>query len=151
MVTVSIRFAPSKLHTCDISLKIILPCVISEVPSHFVQWNDQNPNLSLRLRLVFAKCFWSSPRPISTGQLRTLLHFHLQPIYLVVFKGSYFFRMGYLISGGASRLDAFSVYPFRTWLPGHELGCSTGTPAVRPSRSSRTKDSSLQISYAHAG
>ena len=57
MVTVSLRFAPSKLHTCDISLKIILPCVISEVPSHFVQWNDQNPNLSLRLRLVFAKCF----------------------------------------------------------------------------------------------
>ena len=94
MVTVSIRFAPSKLHTCDISLKIILPCVISEVPSHFVQWNDQNPNLSLRLRLVFAKCFWSSPRPISTGQLRTLLHFHLQPIYLVVFKGSYFLKNG---------------------------------------------------------
>ncbi len=30
-----------------------------------------------------------SPRPISIGQLRTLLCFHLQPIYLVVFKGSY--------------------------------------------------------------
>ena len=60
-------------------------------------------------------------------------------------------RMGYLISGGASRLDAFSVYPFRTWLPGHSLGRLTGTPAVRPSRSSRTKDSSPQISYAHAG
>ena len=94
---------------------------------------------------------WISSRPISTYQLSTLLHLHLKPIYLVVFKGSYFFRMGYLISGGASRLDAFSVYPFRTWLPGHEPGCSTGTPAVRPSRSSRTKDSSLQISYAHAG
>ena len=89
MVTVSIRFAPSKLHTCDISLKIILPCVISEVPSHFVQWNDQNPNLSLRLRLVFAKCFWSSPRPISSSQLHTLLYFHPCPIYLVVFKGSW--------------------------------------------------------------
>ncbi len=25
--------------------------------------------------------------------------------------------MGYLILRGASRLDAFSVYPFRTWLP----------------------------------
>ena len=32
----------------------------------------------------------SSPRPISIAQLRTLLHFHLRPIYLVVFKGSYF-------------------------------------------------------------
>ena len=52
------------------------------------------------------------------------------------------FRMGHLILRGASRLDAFSVYPFRTWLPGRRLGSLTGTPAVRPSRSSRTKDSS---------
>ena len=94
---------------------------------------------------------WISPRPISNSQLRTLLHFHLCPIYLVVFKGVYFFRMGYLILRGASRLDAFSVYPCQTWLPGHELSSSTGTPAVRPSRSSRTKDSSSQISSACAG
>ena len=60
-------------------------------------------------------------------------------------------RMGYLILRGASRLDAFSVYPFRTWLPGHGFGKPTGPPAVRPSRSSRTKDSSSQISCAHAG
>ena len=94
---------------------------------------------------------WSSPHPISNSQLHALLHFHLCPIYLVVFKGSYFFRMGYLILRGASRLDAFSVYPFRTWLPGRRLGSLTGTPAVRPSRSSRTKDSSSQISSACAG
>ena len=60
-------------------------------------------------------------------------------------------KEGYLILRGASRLDAFSVYPFPTWLPGREPGGSTGTPEVRPSRSSRTKDSSSQISYAHAG
>ena len=30
-----------------------------------------------------------SPRPISNSQLHTLLCFHLCPIYLVVFKGSY--------------------------------------------------------------
>ena len=95
--------------------------------------------------------FWISPRPISSSQLRTLLHFHLCPIYLVVFKGSYFFRMGYLILRGASRLDAFSVYPCQTWLPGRELSSSTGTPAVRPPRSSRTKGSSSQISSAYAG
>ena len=52
---------------------------------------------------------------------------------------------------GASRLDAFSVYPFPAWLLCHDLGKSTDTPAASPSRSSRTKDSSSQISYAHAG
>ena len=94
---------------------------------------------------------WLCPRPISNSQLHALLHFHLCPIYLVVFKGSYFFRMGYLILRGASRLDAFSVYPVQTWLPGRELRSSTGTPAVRPPRSSRTKGSSSQISSAYAG
>ena len=103
------------------------------------------------LSVPLVSASWSSPRPISSSQLHTLPHFHLCPIYLVVFKGSYFFRMGYLILRGASRLDAFSVYPFQAWLPGREPSGSTGTPAVRPSRSSRTKDSSSQISYAHAG
>ena len=60
-------------------------------------------------------------------------------------------KEGYLILRGASRLDAFSVYPFRTWLLGRRLGSLTDAPAARPSRSSRTKDSSSQISYAHAG
>ena len=88
----------------------------------------------------------SSVRPISNSQLHILLCFHLCPINLVVFKGSH----GYLILRGASRLDAFSVYPFRTWLPGYAIDMTTGAPAVRPSRSSRTKDSSSQISYARA-
>ena len=95
---------------------------------------------------------WSSPRPISNSQLHVLPHFHLCPIYLVLFKGFYFFkRMGYLILGGTSRLDAFSVYSFRTWLPGDAIGMTAGTPVVRPARSSRTKASSPQISYARAG
>ena len=55
-----------------------------------------------------------SPRPISTGQLHTLLHFHLRPIYHIVYVGPYFFRMGDLILGGVSRLDAFSVYHVHT-------------------------------------
>jgi hypothetical protein len=33
--------------------------------------------------------FWSSPRPISIGQLKTLLPLHLRPIYQMVFLGSY--------------------------------------------------------------
>ena len=35
-----------------------------------------------------------SLRPISTHQLRTLPYFHLKPIYLVVFKGSYWLSSG---------------------------------------------------------
>ena len=58
------------------------------------------------------------------------------------------YTMGSLILRVASRLDAFSVYPCRTWLPSCATGVTTGAPEVRPSRSSRTKDSSLQISYA---
>ena len=95
--------------------------------------------------------FWLCPRPISNSQLHALLHFHLCPIYLVVFKGSYNITLGYLILRGASRLDAFSVYPFPTWLLCHAPGGTTDTPAVGPTRSSRTKVSSSQISYAHAG
>ena len=49
-------------------------------------------------------------RAISTGQLSTLLHLHLRPIDVVVFHGP----QGDLVSGGASRLDAFSGYPVRT-------------------------------------
>ena len=75
------------------------------------------------MRSAFAFfAFWSSPRPISNSQLHTLPCFHLCPIYLVVFKGSYFFRMGYLILRGASRLDAFSVYPVQAWLLCHGIG-----------------------------
>ena len=40
--------------------------------------------------------------------------FHLQPINLIVYEGSYYIHMGKLISKEASRLDAFSGYPFRT-------------------------------------
>ena len=60
------------------------------------------------------------------------------------------FGMGNLIFRGASRLDAFSVYPSRLGYSAMHLAVTDATPAVRPSRS-RTKDSSSQISYAHAG
>jgi len=35
---------------------------------------------------------------------------------------------GYLISRWASRLDAFSGYPFQTWLSSYAAGATTGTP-----------------------
>ena len=61
------------------------------------------------------------------------------------------YDMGYLILRWVSRLDAFSVYPFRTSLPSCAAGATTGAQLVRSSRSSRTKDKSSQISYAHDG
>ncbi len=129
----------------------MLPCLPAHTPSRM----PYIPSLTVRTSLFFFFPFLSrlriSPRPISIRQLNALLHLHPGPIHLVVFKGSYFFQMAYLILRGASRLDAFSVYPFRTWLPCRAFGNTTGTPAVRPSRSSRTKDSSSQISSARAG
>src|SRR5699024_12638167 len=59
--------------------------------------------------------------------------------------------MGSLILRVASCLDAFSTYPCHTYLPSDAPGGTTGTPAVCPSRSSRTKDRSSQTSYAHDG
>ena len=164
-----LRYVPSKPHTVYHILSDISTGNLLDVRSCFAAFSCFLPDccrkfefallirttrtlgFMLRLWLAFIKCSWSSLRPISSSQLHTLLCFHPCPIYLVVFKGSYCFRMGYLILRGASRLDAFSVYPFPTWLPGREPGGSTGTPEVSPSRSSRTKDSSSQISYAHAG
>ena len=118
-------------------------CISINNSSHFKSF----PNLITH----FSATTWSSPRPISIGQLHALLHFHPRPIYLIVFEGSYFFRMGSLILKEASRLDAFSVYPVRTSLLGHGPGDPTDTPEVRPSRSSRTRDSSSQTSCAHSG
>jgi len=90
-------------------------------------------------------------RAISTGKLSASPRLHTPPINLVVFQGpSGGSRpQGGLILGGASRLDAFSGYPVRTWLPGDASGETTGTPAVRPLRSSRTRSSFPQTSSAH--
>ena len=96
-----------------------------------------------------ARCERSSPRPISTGELNALLRLHCRPIYLVIFKGSYpVGPVGGLILGPVSRLDAFSAYPIRTWLSGCATGVTTGSPEVRPSRSSRTRDRAPQTSCA---
>ena len=52
---------------------------------------------------------------MSTSQLSTLLYLHFWPLNPVVFRESYLPKaVGILILGLASRLDAFSGYPFRT-------------------------------------
>ena len=110
---------------------------------HSVHWHSLTAFLSLPPRI--------SLRPISDIQLSALLHLHPCPIYLVVFKGSYPLTWGIPHLGGGFTLRCLqrlslpdlATLPWR-WSP-------TGAPAVRPSRSSRTKDGSPQISCARAG
>src|SRR4029078_8178964 len=59
------------------------------------------------------------------------------------------YSLGDLISWRVSRLDAFSVSPFRTSLLGTAAGATTDTLEVRHTRSSRTKVSPTQVSCAH--
>src|SRR5690606_28232170 len=95
---------------------------------------------------------WASHRPISTSQLHPLLGFHFWPINPMVCRGPLTTTWyGNLILELVSRLDAFSGYPFRTWLTSRAPGGTTGIPEVRPSRSSRTRDSFPQVSYARGG
>jgi len=93
-----------------------------------------------------------SPRPISTGRLNTLLCVHLRPINVMVCHGPYLVDpVGNLILERASYLDAFSTYPFRRSLTSGALGRTTGTRELRPSRSSRTRDSLPQVSSGCSG
>jgi len=86
---------------------------------------------------------------VSTGQLRRLPAVHTRPIDLVVFQEPSPRRAGDLVLKVVSRLDAFSVYPCRTWLPSAAPSGTTGTPEVRPSQSSRTREKASQVSCAH--
>ena len=65
-------------------------------------------------RINWPRSSWSSPHPISSSQLHALPHFHPCPINLVVFKGVYSFRMGYLILRGGFTLRCLQ----RLSLPG---------------------------------
>ena len=93
-------------------------------------------------------------RPISTSQLVPLLVVHFWPIHPVVCWGPSTpgcRGCGDLVLEMVSRLDAFSGYPSRTWPTSRAPGGTTGTPEVRPSRSSRTRDRPPQVSCARRG
>ena len=66
--------------------------------------------------LPHEKTFYGqASRSISTGKLNALLHLHTRPINVVVSDGPLgAYAQGDLVLRGASRLDAFSGYPFRT-------------------------------------
>jgi hypothetical protein len=84
------------------------------------------------------------PRPLGRLGSSRLPAVHLPPINPVICRGSYLLRVGMLVLGRDSRLDAFSGSPVRTWLPSDAAPATTGTPAVRPPRSSRTRGSPPQ-------
>ena len=63
-----------------------------------------------------------SLRVISTARLNVSPRLHLPPIDVVVFNDP----QGDLILWLASRLDAFSAYPYQTRLPGGAPGGTTG-------------------------
>ncbi len=92
---------------------------------------------------------WSSRLALRTGRLRRLPAVHSRPINLVVFQEpSHRKGAGNLVLRPASRLDAFSAYPFPTWLPGGAASATAGTPEVGPPQSSRTRGDSSQVSSA---
>ena len=116
-----------------------------------IQLNSQSGSSSTYHRAKEMKIYGQASRPISTGKLNTLLHLHIRPINLVVSEGpSAAEAEGYLIFGWASRLDAFSAYPFRAQLPSAAPGGTTGTLEARGFRSSRTRKPSHQVSCAHS-
>ena len=91
------------------------------------------------------------PSAVRTGRLRRSPAVHSRPIDLVVFQEpSAPCVPGNLVLKRASRLDAFSVYPFPTWLPSGAPSGTTGTPEVGPPQSSRTRGDPSQVSYAHS-
>ena len=89
---------------------------LSKSTTHtFIFVDISNRHSSIRYSLITNLYVRSSPRPISIGQLNMLPYLHLRPIYHIVYVGSYqITSVGNLILGGTSRLDAFSVYSFRT-------------------------------------
>ena len=97
-----------------------------------------------------ARSGWSSRSAVRTGRLRRSPAVHSRPIDLVVSQEpSDAARHGNLVLKRASRLDAFSAYPFPTWLPGDAPSGTAGTPEVGPPQSSRTRGDPSQVSSAH--
>ena len=167
---------PSKLHIVSFihKVELVLGTPASSTPLrgvihklasliYFMPFPTQMPVCSFNqpLKILFMAAFFRRPTPsFLFGQALDLLVtvssmcYHTSTSALSTSsssRGLTGLLQGYLILRGASRLDAFSVYPFQTWLPCYAIGMTTDTPAVRPARSSRTKASSFQISYARAG
>ena len=150
------RFQPSTFDVCELNYRVRhgYGCILTAIATESESLFSQNYTEEVPKALSSRSCFCEiklRPRPISTASLQASRLFHSQPINLIVFKGSYSLLMRSLILGRASRLDAFSVYPFRMRLSSRATGVTTGTPLIRPLRSSRTRSSLPQTSCARDG
>ena len=85
---------PSKPHTESYYIHPIIASPFWTFLTLPCFWMNHTMDISKNASL-FRQYFWSilrvwiSLRPISSSQLHALLHFHLCPIYLVFFKGSW--------------------------------------------------------------
>ena len=111
-----------------------------------------HPSAADRWRACAHQLWEVRPRPLGRLGSSRLPAVHLPPIDPVICRGPYLvYPVGRLVLGRDSRLDAFSGSPGRTWLPSG-AGCpTTGSPAVRPPRSSRTRGSPPQPPIARGG
>jgi hypothetical protein len=136
------NLAPKTLHNARLFRAMHLQTFCNEIDWYYKACLEEHPSMLLRgvnsmdkpngrLVLVSFTCCHAFTPSLST-------------------RWSFWALQGDLILERASRLYAFSGYHNRTSLPSRALGRTTGTQEVRPSRSSRTKDSPPQISYAHS-
>src|SRR6185437_5824246 len=125
-------------------------CSVSETGCNEIDWTclDLQGLSEERLRILL-RGVNSMDKPNGRLVLVSYTH-HCASTSSLSTRWSSWALQGDLILGRASRLYAFSGYHNRTSLPSRALGRTTGTQEVRPSRSSRTKDSPPQISYAHS-
>ena len=82
----------SDSHFVTLSLSVICFANVQSVSGMLL--HKQACSESFLLHPAASSASWSSPHPISNSQLHVLPHFHLCPIYLVVFKGVYFLTNG---------------------------------------------------------
>ena len=69
---------------------------------YYIQKHTQKyiDEIFFSFRFNFFFLLWLSPRFISIGQLNTLLHLHLQPIYHIVYVESYYLTVWDILSWG---------------------------------------------------
>ena len=105
----------------------------------------RNPQSPIKKRINAAKRL-----AVSTGQLRRLLALHTRPIDLVVFQEPTFPKEPETSSCGGFHAYMPSAFILAArWLPSAAPSGTTGTPEVRPSQSSRTREEAAQVSSAH--
>ncbi len=88
---------------------------------------------------LLSELLWSSPRPISNSQLHTLPCFHLCPIYLILFQGSYCLIDRDISSWGGFTLRCLQRLSLPDLATQLWIWYPADAPVVRPARSSRTK------------